>query len=152
MARLRHSRSSPVWCHSSPQARAVGDREGMAFPAHLASGGKLLLADLPDAQLAALYAEDKWADRPGQRPDLAALRKELRTVRERGFAVNAGRTETGVTAVGRAVRPDGGQAEAAISVSLPTVRFSEDTLPRLVTALALTARDVEQDLARARTA
>jgi IclR family transcriptional regulator, acetate operon repressor len=131
------------------QALRVGDREGMVFPAHLVSGGKLMLADLPDAQLEAFYAEEKWADRPGERPDLAALRKELRVVRERGFAINAGRTETGLTAIGRAVRLPGEPAEAAVSVSMPTVRFSESRLPQLVAALALTARDVEQDLARA---
>ncbi|MGY1636760.1 IclR family transcriptional regulator [Geodermatophilus sp. SYSU D00742] len=131
------------------QALRVGDREGMVFPAHLTSGGKLMLADLPDEQLDAFYAEEKWADRPGERPDLAALRRELRTVRERGFAINAGRTETGLTAIGRALRLDGGRAEAALSVSLPTVRFSEEKLPHLVAALALTARDIEQDLARA---
>ena len=131
------------------QALRLGDREGMVFPAHLASGGKLLLADLPDAQLEAFYAEEKWTDRPDERPDLTALRRELRAVRERGFAINARRTETGLTAIGRALRPDGERAEAAISVSLPTVRFSEDKLPQLVTALALTARDIEQDLARA---
>jgi DNA-binding IclR family transcriptional regulator len=134
------------------QAVRVGDREGMVFPAHLVSGGKLMLADLPDAQLEAYYAEEKWADRPGERPDLAALRKELRIVRERGFAINAGRTEAGLTAIGRAVRIDGQRADAAISVSMPTVRFSEERLVQLVTALALTARDIEQDLARALTA
>jgi IclR family acetate operon transcriptional repressor len=131
------------------QALRVGDREGMVFPAHLTSGGKLMLADLPDEQLDAFYAEEKWADRPGERPDVEALRRELRTVRERGFAINAGRTETGLTAIGRALRPDGGRAEAAVSVSLPTVRFTEEKLPHLVAALALTARDIEQDLARA---
>ncbi len=134
------------------QALRVGDREGMVFPAHLTSGGKLMLADLPDEQLDAFYAEEKWADRPGERPDLAALRKELRIVRERGFAINAGRTEAGLTAIGRAVRIDGQRADAAISVSMPTVRFSEERLVQLVTALALTARDIEQDLARALTA
>lgn len=131
------------------QVLRVSEREGMVFPAHLASGGKLMLADLPDAQLEAFYAEEKWTDRPGERPDLAALRRELRTVRERGFAINAGRTESGLTAIGRALRPDGGPAEAAISVSLPTVRFSEDKLVHLVAALTLTARDIEQDLTRA---
>jgi len=131
------------------QALRVGNREGMVFPAHLASGGKLLLADLPAEQLDALYAEERWAERADERPDLAALRRELRTAREHGFAINSGRTESGLTAVGRAVRLPGERAEAALSLSLPTVRFSKERLPQLVTALALTARDIEQDLAHA---
>ncbi|GGO72247.1 IclR family transcriptional regulator [Nonomuraea cavernae] len=128
------------------QALRVGNREGMVFPAHLASGGKVLLADLPPERLDALYSEAKWAGRLDQRPSLAALRRELRTVRERGFAINAGRTESGVTAVGRPVRGEDGRALAALSVSLPTVRFSRDRLPELTSALAMAVRDVEEEM------
>ena len=130
------------------QALRVGNREGMVFPAHLSSGGKLLLAGLPPAQLDNLYSDEKWAGRIDQRPALPALRRELATVRERGFALNREGTEAGVTAVGRAIT-EGGTTVAAISVSLPTVRFSQDRLPELVAALAVTAVDIERDLAHA---
>jgi IclR family acetate operon transcriptional repressor len=128
------------------RALRVGDREGMVFPAHLTSGGKVLLADLPDDELDERYAEQRWADRPDERPDLAALRSELRAVRENGFALNVGRTEAGLTAVGRPIRPDGRRAEAAVSVSMPSLRFSEERLPQVVAALTATARDIEADL------
>ncbi|GAA1766389.1 IclR family transcriptional regulator [Nonomuraea bangladeshensis] len=128
------------------QALRVGNREGMVFPAHLASGGKVLLADLPQERLDGLYDEDKWADRLDQRPNLTALRRELRNVRERGFAINAGKTESGVTAVGRAVRGPDGHAQAALSVSMPTSRFSRTRLPELVGALSVTARDIEHEM------
>jgi len=127
------------------QVLRVGDREGMVFPAHLTSGGKVMLADLPPDRLAALYGEERWADRAG-RPVFAALQRELRTVRRQGFAVNAGRTESGVTAVGRAVRDENGRAEAAVSVSMPSSRFSRDRLPEIVATLALTARDIEDQV------
>ena len=90
------------------QALRVGNREGMVFPAHRTSGGVLLLADLPAAQFDAVYADERWADRLDERPDLKALRREMRLARERGFSINNGRTETGVTAVGRTVRTAGG--------------------------------------------
>ncbi|GFJ86621.1 IclR family transcriptional regulator [Phytohabitans rumicis] len=38
------------------QALRVGNREGMVFPAHLVTGGLVLLAALTDDELAALYA------------------------------------------------------------------------------------------------
>ncbi len=136
-----------IGCVECSQALRVGNREGMVFPAHLASVGKVLLADLPQEKLEALYSEEKWEGRAEARPDLPTLTRELRTVRHRGFAINAGRTETGVTAVGRAIRAPGERAEAALSISLPTVRFSREKLPQLVAALALTARDIELDLA-----
>lgn len=130
------------------QALRVGNREGMIFPAHLASGGKVMLADLPPERLEALYSEAKWADRQDQRPSLPRLRRELRTVREQGFAINAGKTESGVTAIGRAVRSEDGRAEAAVSVSMPTSRFSQNRLPELVSTLALTTRDIEEEMRR----
>lgn len=133
------------------QALRVGNREGMVFPAHLASGGKVMLADLPPERLDALYSEEKWAGHPEQRPNLTALRRELRNVRARGFAINAGRTESGVTAVGRAVRDADGRAQAAVSVSMPTTRFSRDRLTDLVGALSLTARDIEEEMRAAGT-
>lgn len=129
------------------QALRVGNREGMVFPAHLTSGGVLLLADLPPEEFAAVYDDERWADRRDQRPDLKALRREMSLARGRGFALNNGRTETGVTAVGRAVRDPDGRAEAAVSISMPTARFSRSVLPQLVAALAVTVADIERELA-----
>jgi DNA-binding IclR family transcriptional regulator len=48
--------------------------------------------------------------------------------------------------VGRAVQVDG-RAEAAVSLSMPTIRFSSERLPQLVAALAITATDIERDMA-----
>jgi DNA-binding IclR family transcriptional regulator len=128
------------------QALRVGNREGMVFPAHQTSGGMLLLADLPAERFEEIYSDERWADRPGKRPDRKALRREIRLARERGFAINNGRTETGVTAVGRAVHGTDGRAEAAVSISLPTARYSRTVLPQLVAALAVTTADIEREL------
>jgi IclR family acetate operon transcriptional repressor len=131
------------------QVLRVGNREGMVFPAHLSSGGVLLLADLRTEQFEALYSDERWADRRDQQPDVTALRREMRLAHRRGYAVNNGRTEIGVTAVGRAVRGTDGGAEAAVSISLPTARYSRATLPKLVATLATTIADIERDLAAA---
>ena len=50
----------------------------------------------------------------------------------------------------RCARPDG-RAEAAVSISLPTARYSRATLPRLIATLATTTADIERDLAAAAT-
>ncbi len=129
------------------QALRVGNREGMVFPAHESSGGVLLLADLPPERFDEIYSDERWADREDKRPDRAALRREMRLARGRGFAINNGRTETGVTAIGRAVHGGDGVAEAAVSISLPTARYSRTVLPQLVAALAVTTADIERELA-----
>ena len=87
---------STVEC--SDQILRVGDRAGRALPAHLASGGKVLLAALEAGELDRLY------EGVAASVDLVQLRRELALVRKRGFAINDGLTETGLTAVGMAVR------------------------------------------------
>ena len=109
----------------------------------------LLLADLPSEQFDAIYSDERWADRPDKQPDREALRRETRLARGRGFAINNGRTETGVTAVGRAVHGTDGSAEAAVSISLPTARYSRTVLPQLVAALTVTTADIERELTAA---
>lgn len=127
-------------------ALRVGNREGMVFPAHRLSGGLVLLAELTRAQVASLYATERYAERPGERPDLAHLHRELEKVRTNGFALNEGRSERGVVAVGRPVRDAGGAAVAGLSLSLPSVRYDRHRLPWLVAAIGFAAGAVEAAL------
>jgi DNA-binding IclR family transcriptional regulator len=129
------------------QALRVGSREGTVFPAHRTTGGLLLLAELPTAEVQRVYAEERYAERPGERPDLAKLRKELARVRRAGFALNQGRSERGVVAVGVPLRDADGTAIAALSVSMPSVRYDRHELPALVATLHLAAGAIEADLA-----
>lgn len=128
------------------QALRVGNREGSVFAAHQTSGGMLLLADLPAERFEEIYSDERWADRAAEQPDRTALRREMRLARGRGYAINNGRTEIGVTAIGRAVHGPDGLAEAAVSISLPTARYSRAVLPTLVAALATTTADIEREL------
>lgn len=126
------------------QALRVGNREGMVFPAHRVAGGRVLLAELDDAALAALYAPERYADRPDERPDVERLLKDLARIRKSGFAVNQGVSERGLVAVGRAVPGPDGAGIAGLSISMPSVRYTPQDLPRLDAAL----RDAAQAIAR----
>ena len=130
----------------SAQALRVGNREGMVFPAHQVSGGLVLLAELADGELDALYAETRYADRPTERPRMRALRRDLAQVRRQGFALNEGRSERGVVAVGCPVRRADGAAAAGISISMPSVRYDPHRLRSYVATLDLAARAVEAEL------
>lgn len=122
------------------QPLRVGDRVGQALPARLASGGKALLAALPPEQLESMYASTGDVD-------LRRLRRELALVRKRGFAVNDQLTETGVTAIGAAIRDPYGHTTAAISVAMPTARFDRNRLPGWVTELSTTVALIQRDFA-----
>ncbi|MCX4789831.1 MULTISPECIES: IclR family transcriptional regulator [unclassified Streptomyces] len=129
------------------QALRVGSREGMVFPAHRTTAGLLLLAGLSESQLDEVYAPERYRDRPGDRPDLAALRDELARVGRSGFAVNQERSERGLIAVGVPVRGADGTPQAGLSISLPGVRYDPHRLRSLVAVLDAAARALEADLA-----
>jgi DNA-binding IclR family transcriptional regulator len=128
------------------QSLRVGNREGMVFPAHQVTGGLVLLAELPDDHLEALYAEERYTDRPGERPDMLALGKDLAHIRRQGFAVNEGRSERGVVAIGCPVRRPDGSAAAGISISMPSVRYDPHRLKSYVATLSMAASAVEAEL------
>ncbi|MFJ7014400.1 IclR family transcriptional regulator [Streptomyces albogriseolus] len=129
------------------QALRVGSREGMVFPAHRTTAGLLLLADLTDEELDEVYAEERYRERPADRPDLGRLREELRRLRRNGFALNQERSERGLVAVGVPVRDRDGTALAGLSVSMPGVRYDPHRLRPLVATLDAAARALERDLA-----
>jgi DNA-binding IclR family transcriptional regulator len=114
------------------QVLRVGDRTGRALPAHLSSGGKAVLAAAqPDVVSTALAGLDEST--------AARVRRELRTVRRRGFAVNAEETETGLTAIGAAVPAGLDVPPAAISLAMPSARYSRDRLPAWGSAVTAAA-------------
>ncbi|WP_327293553.1 MULTISPECIES: IclR family transcriptional regulator [unclassified Streptomyces] len=120
------------------QILRVGDRAGRSLPAHLASGGKAILATFPADELTALYDSVDGVDLP-------KLRRELGLVRKRGFAINDQLTETGLTALGVVVRDPSG-TPAALSLALPTARFDREQLPTWIGALSVAMAAIERDL------
>lgn len=133
----------------STQILRIGDRQGTIMPAWKTSGGKALLAELPDAQLTVLLRGA--AGRPpdgmtdGERRSLAS---ELRRVREQGYAENIEESESGVCAVGMCVRDGAGEALAAMSVSAPSVRYTPDRARLFVRELRTAVAGAEKDMSR----
>lgn len=119
----------------------VGDREGRLLPAHLASGGRALLARLGPAEIEACYADE---DRAGVAREV--VERLVRQTRRRGFAVNDQATETGLTAIGYAVGDPADAPATALSVAMPTARYHRRLLPDIVVALTEGARALERDL------
>jgi IclR family acetate operon transcriptional repressor len=140
----------------SSQILHVGDRRGTILPAHQASGGKALLAELPVERLRELYAVD---DGPGDgsgeedprrriltRAEWAGLLRELELLRARGYGLNHEETEQGVSAIGRAVRNGRGEAVGALSVAVPAARFRPERLDLFVRELRRAVHDMERRL------
>ncbi|MCD4535404.1 helix-turn-helix domain-containing protein [Nocardioides sp. cx-169] len=127
----------------------VGITVGTRFPAYATSMGRVLLADLPDADLDAYLAATPLVpltERTLDRPD--ALRAELRQVREQGWAAVDQELEAGLCSVAAPVRDASGRVVAALNISTSAVRSG--SLPEAyVTRVVDTARAVSDDLAHA---
>ena len=130
------------------QPLRVTARTGAVLPAHLTSGGKVLLADLPAAEFDRLYPSS-GVPALGLGPDeLAALQRDLNTARRRKYGLNRGESERGIVAVGVPVHSSG-RAVAAISVSVPSVRFSSARLRQMLPPLRAAAAAIDAELGNA---
>ena len=131
----------------SAQVLRVGDRQGTVLPAWKTSGGKALLAELPDVQLTALLRGA--AGRPPEGMTAAERRSlvsELRLVRDQGYAENIQESESGVCAIGLCLRDKTGDPVAALSVSAPSVRYTPDRSRMFLSELRTTVAKAQPDL------
>jgi DNA-binding IclR family transcriptional regulator len=116
-----------------------GTRIGLLMPAHVTSGGKALLAELPAGELRRLYPNGLPR---GGRPAISsmpALLRELAAVRRRGYATNHEESEPGISAIGRCVPDRDGRCVGAVVIAVPTVRGTAghlDDLERHLRAFA----------------
>ena len=120
------------------QLLRVGDRAGKSLPAHITSAGKAMLSALDDERLDEALAGLDAADR-------TAVRRSLRAVRQNGFALNNGQTETGLTAIGVPVRCGNGRI-AGISLAMPAARFKRDKVAGWVQEMHGCVRAIEESL------
>jgi IclR family pca regulon transcriptional regulator len=142
--------SDVVYVARVPTSRimTVAISVGTRFPAYATSMGRVLLAGLPDDELAA-YLEMVQLDRLTSRTvaSTAALRSELTRVRTQGWAIVDQELEEGLRAVAAPIRDRAGRVVAAINISSHASRTSLEAMRRtLVPPLLATAARIAADL------
>lgn len=127
----------------STRALRVADRTGMTLPAHASAAGKALLADIPVEQLHILFPDMALpAFRPNTITQRDRLEQMLAVVRERGYATNADESEAGVSGVAAPVRDSTGRVRAALTVSAPTSRLSDEQIAAIAPATMRAASEI----------
>jgi IclR family transcriptional regulator, acetate operon repressor len=126
----------------STRALRVAARTGAALPATCTASGKAMLAELPEADVAALFADQPVLPALTDRSltDPGALAAELRQVRERGYAVNREESEDGVASVAVAVAGPRESPAAALVVSAPVARLDAGRADEIAERLRAEAR------------
>jgi DNA-binding IclR family transcriptional regulator len=123
-------------------------RAGAILPAYCTGLGKALLAYLPESEVEAWASKQKLpALTPKTITSVRRLMKELRLIRERGFAIDDEEREKGVRCLGAPIRNHHGDVVAAISVAGPIDRIPSDLVDSDVAdAVVAAARAISIDL------
>jgi DNA-binding IclR family transcriptional regulator len=129
----------------SPRALRVASRTGSVLAANCTASGKVLLAELSDAEVTAIFAGQDTLSALTSRsisscPELLA---ELHTVRARGCAVNVEESEDGVASVAVAVRGPRRVPAAALTVSGPVSRMTGQAVEKIAAELRVHAAELE---------
>ncbi|MEK8174612.1 IclR family transcriptional regulator [Streptomyces sp. M19] len=111
------------------------DWVGKHSPMHATSAGKLFMAHMTPDEVAEVFAKRPEKYTPHTIVDPALLAVELEKVRERGYAVDNEEHEIGLVAIAAPVRSLNGHVIAAVTLSGPTFRITEDTVPALAEQL-----------------
>ncbi len=101
---------------------------GVRLPAHLTAVGRAILAELAEAQVRALYANQPLVQRTGQGPtSIDALLRDLEEIRRRGYAFDNEMVTPGISCVACPVFSHEGVPVAALGVTFVAAqRAAED--------------------------
>jgi IclR family KDG regulon transcriptional repressor len=105
---------------------------GGRAPAHSVATGKAILAFLPDQKRA--------------RADQDAFAAEFKQIRKRGFAVNRGEWEEGVSGVAAPIFDGRGEVLASVGVVLPSTRFTSVKAAQMGSVIAGVAAEISRKL------
>ncbi len=147
LAILVHRQVRFLMSVESQQMLRIGVRAGQVMPAHITAAGKALLADLPQAELDELYPADGIAEMDLDAAGVAAMHRELATVRRRGHAINRGTSERGLCAVALPIRAgEDNRAIASVTLSVPSIRFRPAQVAEFIGAVHETVSALAAEL------
>lgn len=120
---------------------------GVQLPAHLTAVGRAIMAELPEAQIRALYADQPLIQRTGRGPSsVAELLAELAEVRGRGYAVDHEMVTPGISCVGAPVHAHEGLPIAAVGVTFITAQRSPEQAEQVAAAVARAAERLSRSM------
>ena len=131
---------------AGPAALSPHNWAGQRIPLHATSDGKVLLAHLPEAQLAGSLAPPLARFTERTVTDIAEFPALLAEVRRRGYATAVEELEAGLTAVAAPVRNAEGIVIASISASGPSFRIPADRIAALAGAVSRAAAEASRRL------
>ena len=122
-------------------------RVGTSAPTYCTGLGKTLLAHLTPDHVTEILAREKMI-RFTERTitNRVDLDKELEAIRSKGYAIDNEEHEIGVRCVAAPVYDNTGSVVAAVSVSMPSVRVTDEDIPRYAETIMRATREISRRL------
>jgi DNA-binding IclR family transcriptional regulator len=131
---------------AGPAALSPHNWAGKRIPLHATSDGKVLLAYLPEAELAASLVPPLARFTERTITDLREFARVLAEVRRRGYATAVDELEAGLTAIAAPVRDAGGDVVASVSASGPSFRVTADRIAGMAESICRAAAGISRRL------
>jgi len=131
---------------AGPAALSPHNWAGQRIPLHATSDGKVLLAYLPEAELAGSLTPPLARFTERTVTDVAEFPALLAEVRRRGYATAVEELEAGLTAVAAPIRDAEGTVIASISASGPSFRIPAERIAALAGAVSRAAAEASRRL------
>ena len=130
----------------SPQRMRIAAAPGQRLPAICTATGKAFLAFMPDDRVRQVWQESTGNCGEHAKPSLDHLRKSLRSIRQRGYAVAAEEYEEGVNAVAAPILDEQRRPIAVIALVGPTIRLPSTRMRVLGKSVRNTADHIAQEI------
>ena len=126
----------------SKKVNRISSGIGLRKPVHCTAEGKALIAFQPAATIERIIGAKP--ERRTQRTitDLRVLKKELASIRARGYAIDDEEYELGVRSVAASISDDSGNSVAAVGVTGPTQRLTKSRLPDIARYVTEAAKGI----------
>lgn len=121
---------------------------GRRFPMHASSSGKILLASYDEDRLERFLREPLPALTPATITTARALRRELKSVREHGYAATVDEIEQGLAGVSMGIFSETGALLGVINVSGLSQRLDQAARQRAVEHMRAVVDDLQAALRR----
>jgi DNA-binding IclR family transcriptional regulator len=125
----------------------LASRIGASNPVYCTAMGKAMLAFLPEDSAAEIIGKIRYVrftHRTLMTPE--ALKRSLDRVRRRGYAIDDEEVEEGVRCIGAPILSGSGQPMAAVSISGPTSRITQQSVPGIAEHLMRCCREISASL------
>jgi IclR family transcriptional regulator, KDG regulon repressor len=130
----------------SPQRVKISSAPGQRLPVFCTATGKAFLAFLPNQQTQEILKSSRRKYTEHTTTDLPEMLKQLRLIRERGFAISEQEYETGINAVAAPILDARQNPIAAMAIVGPTFRLTLERLLELGPSLRATTDAIAREI------